>query len=182
MTNEDINRISQYHDDGNQRADECSTLGSLTIPIPNTLDETEGKSSSELSKEEKTATTTTTNTLTTPPAAATLPASEQQKDQPSGPTTNRSLDVAMMMENDAEPTKRSLLTIIHMILVVVASSTINGVVFGVVNNFGVFYVYLIELFKQNKGLLVWNAESADIGLASNATIPSDTFLQPLIGM
>ena len=36
---------------------------------------------------------------------------------------------------------------IHSCAVVMASATINGTIFGIVNSFGVLYVYLIEMFK-----------------------------------
>lgn len=84
-----------------------------------------------------------------------------------------------MIEESAKSTKLSTWTIVHMVLVVIASSTINGVVFGVVNNFGVFYVYLIKLFKENRGLFAWNDYDAS-SAAVNST--SDWLSEPLIGM
>ena len=37
---------------------------------------------------------------------------------------------------------------LHPCLVILASATINGIIFGVVNSFGVLYVYLIDKFKE----------------------------------
>ena len=37
---------------------------------------------------------------------------------------------------------------LHPCLVILASATINGIIFGVVNSFGVLYVYLIDKFKD----------------------------------
>ncbi|KPM08946.1 monocarboxylate transporter-like protein 4 [Sarcoptes scabiei] len=37
----------------------------------------------------------------------------------------------------------------HLISVVLSSATINGIVFGVVNNFGVFYAYLTEMYQND---------------------------------
>lgn len=84
---------------------------------------------------------------------------------------------------------------LHMVLVVISSATINGVVFGVVNNFGVFYVYLIELFKSDTSLLSLTGSDdqsmmmmptpADSVQAENQTASSggvdSALLQPLIG-
>ncbi len=39
---------------------------------------------------------------------------------------------------------------IHSCAVVMASATINGTIFGIVNSFGVLYVYLIEMFKAQE--------------------------------
>ena len=39
---------------------------------------------------------------------------------------------------------------IHSCAIVMASATINGTIFGVVNSFGVLYVYLIEMFKSKE--------------------------------
>ena len=39
---------------------------------------------------------------------------------------------------------------IHSCAIVMASATINGTIFGVVNSFGVLYVYLIEMFKAKE--------------------------------
>lgn len=47
-------------------------------------------------------------------------------------------------------------------LVVLASATVNGTIFGVVNSFGVLYYYLIEMFK-------------------NAAEQDADFVKPLIG-
>lgn len=82
---------------------------------------------------------------------------------------------------------KSVLHVLHLISVVVASSTINGVVFGVVNNFGVFYVYLIELFKSDTSLLVLTSTeeqfpTTDMPVDNSTSVPTDSaFLQPLIG-
>lgn len=39
---------------------------------------------------------------------------------------------------------------IHSCAIVMASATINGTIFGVVNSFGVLYVSLIEMFKTKE--------------------------------
>ncbi|CAG2100590.1 unnamed protein product [Medioppia subpectinata] len=39
---------------------------------------------------------------------------------------------------------------IHTYAIVIASATINGTIFGVVNSFGVLYVYLLEMFKTQQ--------------------------------
>ena len=39
---------------------------------------------------------------------------------------------------------------VHSCAIVMASATINGTIFGVVNSFGVLYVYLIEMFKSKE--------------------------------
>jgi len=87
-------------------------------------------------------------------------------------------------DSQAGNKKSSVLHLLHLIAVVVASATINGVVFGVVNNFGVFYVYLIELFQSDTSLLsLTNADEPQwttLTPTTNSTT-RNTLLQPLIG-
>ena len=81
----------------------------------------------------------------------------------------------------------SIIHLLHLISVVVASATINGVVFGVVNNFGVFYVYLIELFRTDSILLILTPTEEQfttvesLSVSDNITATTNTMLQPLIG-
>lgn len=104
--------------------------------------------------------------------------SENPEKPPYGTTTE---DVECQKGNDNTPT--SWLTVLHMISVVIASATINGVVFGVVNNFGVFYVYLIELFKADTSLLTFAGSDEQLMPGENATSSAvdSALLQPLIG-
>lgn len=88
---------------------------------------------------------------------------------------------ASSQSSECKPTMRQ---ITHMILVVIASSIINGVVFGVVNNFGLFYYYLVELIKAEDSVLVWagteDEENMASVLSSNST-KSDALRQSFIG-
>ena len=82
-----------------------------------------------------------------------------------------------------------------MILVVISSATINGVVFGVVNNFGVFYAYLTELSKtditalgfsnsNHEDQITTTISTVNISLTANMTTTTtlDAVVQSLIGM
>lgn len=74
---------------------------------------------------------------------------------------------------------------IQRVLVVISSATINGVVFSVVNNFGLFYVHLIELFKEEYGPDTSSTTQASIGNGTsddaNSSTPSNSLLEPLVG-
>lgn len=83
-----------------------------------------------------------------------------------------------------------------MILVVIASATINGVVFGVVNNFGVFYAHLTELSKTDITALGFSNDNSqeneyhmmtsnNVSIVANnmtTTTKLDAVVQSLIGM
>lgn len=107
---------------------------------------------------------------------------ENPEKPPYGTTTE---DVECQQRGGGGSSATSWLTVLHMISVVIASATINGVVFGVVNNFGVFYVYLIELFKADTSLLTFAGSDEQAMIpGENATSSSavdSALLQPLIG-
>lgn len=77
----------------------------------------------------------------------------------------------------------SLVEALHLLAVVVASSTINGVVFGVVNNFGVFYAHLTTLFKTDSSLLDWGPTFREnqIGQSNSTASDSSPLVQSMIG-
>lgn len=87
------------------------------------------------------------------------------------------------MDAESSQSSESPLTLrqmCHMVSVVISSSIINGVVFGVVNNFGLFYYYLVELFKTDDSILHWTSQDDEPDVASNSTT-SDALRQSLIG-
>lgn len=87
------------------------------------------------------------------------------------------------IENNVNSTENKSLSmgmLIHMILVVISSSTINGIVFGVVNNFGIFYDSLVDMFKADPSLLSLSGEKVIVGV-NQTQAPLPEFLQPLIG-
>ena len=102
-----------------------------------------------------------------------------QEKPPYSPTVE---EVECQERSNSKQQYTSIWHVLHLIAVVVASSTINGVVFGVVNNFGVFYVYLIELFKADTSLLTLSGTEEPLTSDNTTASPADsTLLQPLIG-
>lgn len=64
-------------------------------------------------------------------------------------SSSSSYTVSHQLSTLSSSSSTSFWKILHKIIVVIASATINGVVFGVVNNFGVFYAHLTELSKTD---------------------------------
>nr|XP_046918510.1 monocarboxylate transporter 10-like isoform X2 [Dermatophagoides farinae] len=154
-------------DNHHQYTDQRNRNGSIAMPTKTTTTTTSNKHSSSNSS----SSSSSSSCCSPPPTPSSISTSS-----------------CLIMNGDY-----SIWQILHMILVVISSATINGVVFGVVNNFGVFYAYLTELSKtditalgfsnsNHEDQITTTISTVNISLTANMTTTTtlDAVVQSLI--